>query len=204
MSASAPRRIGMFGGAFDPPHRAHVALAQAAVSQLGLDCLHVFPTGHAWHKTRTLSPAEDRLAMVRAAFAGEQHITVDDREMRRPGPTYTADTLNELAAENPGAALFLVMGADQAARLGTWHAWEEIVRIAIISIAGRPNATSTSDVFHAERLPGARIRQIALPAQDISATDIRQRVAEDRGIDLLVPPVVAGYIDRHHLYRTNR
>ncbi|KQM75738.1 nicotinate-nucleotide adenylyltransferase [Xylophilus sp. Leaf220] len=194
----------MFGGAFDPPHRAHVALAQAAVAQLGLDCLHVFPTGHAWHKTRTLSPAEDRLAMVRAAFVGEPHITVDDREMRRPGPTYTADTLNELAAENPGAALFLVMGADQAARLGTWHAWEEIVRIAIISIAGRPNATSTSDVFHAERLPGARIRQIALPAQDISATDIRQRVAEHRGIDLLVPPVVAGYIDRHHLYRTNR
>ncbi|MCS4509186.1 nicotinate-nucleotide adenylyltransferase [Xylophilus ampelinus] len=194
----------MFGGAFDPPHRAHVALARAAVSQLGLDCLHVFPTGHAWHKSRILSPAQDRLAMARAAFADEPQLVVDDREMRRPGPTYTADTLNELAAEHPGAALFLVMGADQASRLGAWHAWEEIVRIAIISIAGRPSSTSASDVFHAERLPGARIRQIALPAQDISATDIRQRVAEGRRIDLLVPPVVAGYIDRHHLYRTNR
>ena len=194
----------MFGGAFDPPHRAHLALARAAVEQLALDCLHVFPTGHAWHKARTLSPADDRLAMVRAAFADEPHVAVDDREMRRPGPTYTADTLTELAAENPGAELFLVMGADQASRLGGWHAWEEIVRIAIISIAGRPNSTSTSDVFHADRLPGARIRQIALPALDISATDIRQRVAEDRGIDLLVPPVVARYIDLHHLYRTNR
>ena len=194
----------MFGGAFDPPHLAHLALARAAVAQLALDCLHVLPTGHAWHKSRTLSPADDRLAMVRAAFCVEPHVVVDDREMRRPGPTYTADTLNELATENPGAELFLVMGADQAARLGEWHAWEEIVRIAIISIAGRPNSTSASDDFHAERLPGARIRQIALPAQDISATHIRQRVAEDRGIDLLVPPVVAGYIDRHHLYRTDR
>ena len=194
----------MFGGAFDPPHLAHLALARAAVAQLALDCLHVFPTGHAWHKTRTLSPAEDRLAMVRAAFADEPHVAVDDREMRRAGPTYTADTLNELAAEHPGAELFLVMGADQAARLGEWHAWEEIVRIAIISIAGRPNSTSISAAFHAERLPGARIRQIAMPAQGISATDIRQRVAGHRGIDLLVAPVVAGYIDRHHLYRTNR
>ena len=84
----AARRIGVFGGAFDPPHNAHVALVRAALSQLALDAFFVFPTGQAWHKPRALSPAADRLEMARLAFSDCPAVTVDQREMLRPGPTY--------------------------------------------------------------------------------------------------------------------
>ena len=102
----------MFGGAFDPPHVAHVALAQAAVEQLQLDQLRIFPTGQAWHKAPPLTASkEHRLALAGVAFGGLPRTVIDDRELRRPGPTYTIDTLRELKAEYPDAQLFLVMGA---------------------------------------------------------------------------------------------
>ena len=94
-----PPRIGLFGGAFDPPHYAHMALARAAVRQLGLSRLHVTPTGQAWHKSRPLTPAAQRLAMCRLAFAHEPRCVVDGRETRRDGPSYTIDTLAALQAE---------------------------------------------------------------------------------------------------------
>ena len=96
MTSPAPR-IGIFGSAFDPPHNAHVALALAALAQLALDHLLVFPTGQAWHKTRPLSGAAHRLAMARLAFDGMERVSVDDRELRRTGPTYTFDTLTGCA-----------------------------------------------------------------------------------------------------------
>ncbi len=98
-AAIQPRRIGLLGGAFDPPHRAHQALARAAIEQMQLSELRILPTGQAWHKARPLSPAPHRLAMARLAFEGLPQATVDDRELRREGPTYTVDTLRELAAE---------------------------------------------------------------------------------------------------------
>jgi nicotinate-nucleotide adenylyltransferase len=115
-----PQRIGVLGGAFDPPHVVHVALAEAACAQLQLDALHVIPTGDAWHKTRTLTAAEHRIAMTRLAFAHIPQAVVDTREIARSGPTYTVDTLRELRAEYPDAQLYLIMGADQArlARMG--------------------------------------------------------------------------------------
>ena len=129
-------RVGMFGGAFDPPHRAHRVLAQAAVQQLALDRLYVFPTGNAWHKDRGLTPAEHRLAMARLAFAGLDAVQVDDRELRRSGPTYSIDTLRELQAEHPGAQLHLLMGEDQAAGFTRWHAWQEIGALVGPAVAG--------------------------------------------------------------------
>ncbi len=114
---SAPRRVGMFGGAFDPPHLAHVALARAAIEQLGLDELRVFPTGMAWHKSRALTPGPHRLEMARLAFAEVPRAIIDPREVRRDGPTYTIDTLRELQRELPQAQLVLVIGADQAEAL---------------------------------------------------------------------------------------
>ena len=102
-SGKAPR-IGVFGGAFDPPHNAHVALAEAALAQLDLAELHVIPTGQAWHKSRALTPKEDRLAMTRLAFTGlKGTVVIDSREVLRDGPTYTLDTLHELQQEQPGA-----------------------------------------------------------------------------------------------------
>jgi nicotinate-nucleotide adenylyltransferase len=203
-TAQAPR-IGVYGGAFDPPHNAHLALARCALDQLSLDELRVFPTGQAWHKARGLSPAEHRLAMARLAFEGLPGVVLDEREIRRPGPTYTLDTLRELHEERPEAQLVLVMGADQAAALPSWHGWREILELAIVSIAQRQDPARPLALFDPQSLPGlparARFERIDLPAMDISATDIRMQAA--RGIDVsrLVPPAVARYIDLHHLYR---
>ncbi|AMM26256.1 nicotinate (nicotinamide) nucleotide adenylyltransferase [Variovorax sp. PAMC 28711] len=206
MAVSAPApRIGVFGGAFDPPHNAHVALAAAALAQLNLSELRIFPTGRAWHKTRQLTGADDRLAMSRLAFGDLAGVVVDAREVLRDGPTYTLDTLRELQAENPTARLVLVMGADQATALPSWHGWQVILSIAIISVAHRAMQTGATARFDPASLPGlptgAQFEGLELPAMDTSATDIRQRVARGEDVSALVPPAVARYIDQHFLYR---
>jgi nicotinate-nucleotide adenylyltransferase len=194
---SAPRRLGVFGGAFDPPHVAHVALARAALEQLQLDELRILPTGQAWHKSNVLTAPEHRLAMAKIAFDGLPGALVDDRELKRPGPTYTIDTLRELAAEQPKAELFLVMGGDQAQAITQWREWETILGMVTLCMAERPSHGSGD----APPLPSqARQRPLRLPAMPESATDIRARVAAQKGIDALVPEGVARYIARHHLY----
>jgi nicotinate-nucleotide adenylyltransferase len=182
----------------------HLALARTALQQLQLDALYVFPTGHAWHKSRSLSPAEHRLAMAKLAFADVPGVVVDPREIQRAGPTYTIDTLNELRAEQPQAQLFLLMGEDQAARLPSWHGWRDIVQAAIISVALRADTTSASSPFVPESLPPGRFQALHLPPMALSATDIRHRAANSQGIAHLVPEGVARYIDQHHLYQANR
>ena len=137
--APAPiQRVGMFGGAFDPPHSAHRALAQAAIEQLGLDVLHVMPTGQAWHKARTLSPAHHRIAMCEAAFGDLPRVRIDPRETARQGPSYTADTLEALRTEYPAATLYLVLGADQLLAFKSWVRWEEVLSLATLAVANRP------------------------------------------------------------------
>ncbi len=190
----------MFGGAFDPPHLAHVALARCAIEQLGLDELRVFPTGQAWHKSRVLTPAAHRLAMARLAFEPVPRTVVDGRELRREGPTYSIDTLRELRREYPGADLYLVIGADQAQALDSWRESAEIARIATISIADRATPQEPAGTLDASRVPGGRWARIALPPMPFSATGIRQRLAAGQGITHLVPEPVARYIDQHHLY----
>ena len=193
-------RLGVFGGAFDPPHLAHVALAQAALEQLQLDELRIFPTGQAWHKSQALTAPEHRLAMARIAFANLPRTVIDDRELRRPGATYTIDTLRELKGEQPQAELFLVMGEDQAVSLTRWREWESIVQLAVICVAAR-SLTGTP----AELAPGLpaqpEVRLLRLPSMPESATQVRARVAHGEGIAHLVPAGVASYIDHHHLYR---
>jgi nicotinate-nucleotide adenylyltransferase len=201
LTEPAARRLGVYGGAFDPPHNAHVALARAAVEQLQLDALHIIPTGQAWHKARTMSSAEDRLAMVRLAFEGLSGVVIDTRELQRAGPSYTIDTLGEIRAEEPGAEVYLLMGADQYAALPSWHRWREVVENAIISIADRSDqASSTPDLSRFEGV-SPRTRAIRWPSMPVSATDIRQRASQAQGIDHLVPGAVARYIDSHHLYQ---
>ena len=204
MALNKPR-VGVFGGAFDPPHNAHVVLAQAALAQLDLAELRVFPTGQAWHKDRSLSAADDRLAMARLAFEGLANTVVDAREILRPGPTYTLDTLRELQLEQPAAQLVLIMGADQASSLPTWHGWEEIVSTAIISVAFRATPTGSTGPFDPKTLPstpsGVRFEKLELQPMDTSATDIRARAARGEDLRGLVPAAVARYIEQHHLYR---
>lgn len=203
--AAAPRRIGVFGGAFDPPHNAHVALARSALDQLALDELRVIPTGQAWHKARTLSAAEHRLAMAELAFSELPDVVVDDRETRRAGPSYTLDTLRELRQEHPGAQLLLILGADQGAALPSWRGWQEILGLAIVSLAQRPSPDRPEAQFDPATLPNlppdARFARVELPAMELSATEIRSQASHGEDVSLLVPPAVARYIDLHHLYR---
>lgn len=196
------RRLGMFGGAFDPPHLAHRALAQAALEQLLLDELRVLPTGQAWHKSRPLTDAAHRLAMSRLAFEGLGPVRLDDREIRRAGPSYTLDTLRELHAEHPQAELYLVMGKDQADVLPTWRNWQEIVHLAIICVADRDVLTGQETRFVPLPEMAGRFCKLHMPAMDISATGIRARVASRQGIAPLVSPAVARYIEQHHLYQS--
>lgn len=202
VAAAPQRRVGVFGGAFDPPHIAHAAMATAALEQLQLDELRVMPTGEAWHKSRGLTPAVHRLEMVRLAFASLDRVVVDPREIRRNGPTYTVDTLTELRDETPSDKLFLIIGEDQAAALTTWHRWREISDFATICVAARAGfagARSTFDALSGEFVP---FQAIELPPMDISATDIRERLANRQNVAPLVFEPVARYIAHHHLYQT--
>ena len=201
---SPARRIGLFGGAFDPPHLAHAALARAAIEQLQLDEMLILPTGSAWHKAIPLSPGEHRLAMARLAFEGLPQARVDDRELRRDGPTYTIDTLREVQREHPGAQLVLVIGADQARAFDQWRESAEIARLAIISVAERAPEDESPGASRSVRLPGGAWTPLSLPLMPVSATEIRARVAAGEPIGHLVAPAVARYIDQHHLYQPAR
>ena len=199
------KRIGVFGGAFDPPHNAHLALAQAALLQLALDALHIIPTGQAWHKATALSAAEHRLAMTRLAFEAMPRIVVDDRELHRAGPSFTIDTLQALQAENPQAQLYLIMGADQFAAFRQWHRWQDILQLAIICIAARAQSMPTQAEFDAYTGDKSRFFTLQLPLMPVSATQIRQLmaagVATAGELTHLVPEPVARYISLHQLYR---
>ena len=195
-------RLGVFGGAFDPPHAAHRALIETALVQLQLDQLRVVPTGQAWHKPRHLSDAGHRIAMAQLAFADMRGVAVDTRETTRSGPTYTVDTLRELQAENPAAQLFLLIGEDQARALQSWHEWKVVVRLAIICVARREDSTAIAGQFSPP--PGLQERFLLLdfPASPASATRIRELAAAGQCVVPLVCAGVARYIAHHHLYQT--
>ena len=199
------KSLGVYGGAFDPPHLAHIALAQAAVVQLQLDTLLVMPTGAAWHKTRSLSAPEHRLAMAHLAFDGLAQVAVDPREMRRAGATYTIDTLQELQAEHPNAQLFLVMGQDQFSAFASWHRHEDIAKIATICIAARAHSTGVIGQFGSKKGTEKHVTikavHISMPPMPISATDIRARAAQGQTLERLVKPAVQSYIVDHRLYQ---
>lgn len=209
-SSARHLRVGMFGGAFDPPHWAHRALAEAALAQLGLDVLHILPTGLAWHKSRVLSPAEHRLAMCQLAFGDLPNIRIDAREMQREGPSYSADTLRELAAEYPGAQLFLVLGADQLLAFKSWIRWPEVLQQATLAVANRATnigADAAPDQDQEMDLSGIDLpfERLAMPLKNISASAVRARfeqpVSRSGSLEVLVPEAVAGYISLHHLYQ---
>ena len=198
------QRIGVFGGAFDPPHHAHVALARAAIEQFELDSLHVIPTGQAWHKARSLSAAEHRLAMTKLAFQDEPKVVIDERELRRTGPTFTIDTLEGLQALHPQARLYLFMGADQFSAFQQWHRWQDILELAIICIAARAHTAWATGKFDAYPGRSSRFALLDMPELPVSATQIRQRIASravsPADLAQLVSKPVARYISLHRLY----
>jgi nicotinate-nucleotide adenylyltransferase len=194
-------RIGLFGGAFDPPHNAHVALAQAALRQLSLNVLHVVPTGDAWHKPRDLTPGLHRLAMCQQAFESFPNVVVDDLELKRPGPSYTVDTLAVLRERYAGAEFFVLLGLDQAAQFVHWHQSDQILAWAQLAIADRSLEGQEKEASPEWHNP--QHLHLNMPLMPLSATDIRQRCRTEEDLSSLLSPAVIQYIRNNHLYLDN-
>jgi nicotinate-nucleotide adenylyltransferase len=197
---SPPRRIGLLGGSFDPPHLAHLALARLAREHLALDELRWVPAGQPWQKAhRRLAPAADREAMVGLLVRGEDRFLIDRCEIERAGATYTIDTVRAMAAAEPDAELFLILGQDQFGRLDTWRDWREIVQRVILAVAAR-DGFEPMPPQALKALP-FRLRRLPLPPLPIASSGIRDALAQGHDVSSLVGPDVAGYIADHHLYR---
>jgi nicotinate-nucleotide adenylyltransferase len=193
------RRIGVFGGTFDPPHLGHLVIAEHAAAQLALEQVLFVPTGVPPHKRdRAVAAARHRLAMTRRAVRGNPRFEVSTAETRRRGASYTVETLRAIAQSCPGTRLFLVLGEDSLRDFPTWHEPEAILRLATLAVAPRPlGAASRSRPSLGGR---RRIVRIEAPRLEISSSAIRERVRRGRVIRYLVPDPVAAYIARHHLY----
>lgn len=192
----SPRRIALFGGTFDPPHIGHLVVANEVRVVGGFDEVILMVANDPWQKSsqRVVTPAAIRLDMVRSAVEGHAGLVAGDSEIRRGGATYTVDTVEELAAGHPDAAISIVVGDDAARTLDTWHRSAELARLAEVVVVGRPGAP---DVVVS---PGWNVRRIEVPQLDISSTDLRRRAATGAPIDFLVPERVVSTIAARGLY----
>lgn len=192
------RRIGIFGGTFDPPHIGHLAMAVEVRDLLALDVVLLVVAHQPWQKLdeREISSSADRFALVQAAVDGLDGIEASDLEIARGGTSYTADTLAELGAAGPGDELFVILGADAAAGLSTWERGDEVQERAQIVVAAREGEMGAPP-------PGWSWRTVPVSRLDVSSTDLRARVAAGRTIDVLVPPRVRSEIEARRLYSSD-
>jgi nicotinate-nucleotide adenylyltransferase len=191
-------RIGVFGGTFDPIHVGHLVAAVNARHDLGLDRVVLMVANVPWQKAggRQVSPAEDRFEMVRAAVGGVAGLEAGRLEIDRGGPSYTADTVSQLAALNPSAQLFVIVGWDVSAELGTWERLDEVRDLASLVVVNRPGTAPPVGL----RQHGWRLEEVSVPNLDISSTDLRARAAEGRPLDYLVPEAAVRVIRQRGLY----
>jgi nicotinate-nucleotide adenylyltransferase len=194
--------VGLFGGSFDPVHLAHLALAHEALRVLALDEVRWMPVGQAWQKTRPLTAAEHRVAMLRQALAGEPRFVLDTLETERPGPSFTIDTVRALQARQPHSEWFLLLGQDQFAGFHSWQHWQELLTLVVLAVAKRPGAPVSAPNSAHPAVTASPYRVVPMPLMAVSATDIRARVAAGQSISSLVPTEVARYIETHGLYRS--
>ena len=188
------RVIGILGGTFDPPHIAHLAVAHAAREQLRLDEVVLMPAGDPWQKSaETVTPAAHRMAMTRLAASAAPYFRADDREVVRDGPTYTIETVRELNED-----CVLIVGADAALGLHSWHRADELIGIASFGVVDRPGV-KRRDV---DAILANGCIWIDMPMIDISSTEIRSHVAVGHTARFLVPEAVAMYIESNGLYRS--
>jgi nicotinate-nucleotide adenylyltransferase len=193
-----PERIGVFGGTFDPVHVGHLVAAVNARHSLGLDRVILMVANSPWQKEgqRVVSSAEDRLAVVEAAVAGVPGLEAGRLEIDRGGTSYTADTLAELARVHAGAKLFLIVGWDVASELDTWERIEDVRRLATLVVVNRPGAGRPA-------LEG-RVESVTVPNLEISSTDLRERAADGRPLDYLVPEAAVRAIRDRGMYSVAR
>jgi nicotinate-nucleotide adenylyltransferase len=196
--------VGILGGTFNPPHIAHLVCAREALDQLGLDRVLLVPVAAPPHKPLPHDPGpEVRLELCRRAAEGDQQLEVSDVEVRRGGPSYTVDTLEELHAKRPEDELTFIAGGDMAASLPEWREPERVLELARFAVAEREGAEREEIERRTAGLKGReRLVFFDMPRLDVSSSEVRARVAAGQPIDELVPPAVAAYIDEHGLYRS--
>jgi nicotinate-nucleotide adenylyltransferase len=195
------RRIGIMGGTFDPIHHGHLVAAEEARWQFRLDQVLFIPTGRPWQKPVGVSPAEDRYLMTVIATASNPAFAVSRLEVDNSGPSYTVDTLRRLRSELPeGTRLLFIGGADLLQQLLTWKEPEQVLALAELIAATRPDF-DVDDVVQKVPAAAGRIHRMEIPALAISSSDIRARVARGDPIEYLVPEGVARYIQKRALYR---
>jgi len=189
-------RLGVLGGTFDPIHVGHLVAAVEARHQLALDRVLLVVAADPWQKHgRVVAPAADRYALVEAAVDGVDALEPCAIEMERDGPSYTIDTVEQLAA--PDRALFLVVGADLVPTLDTWHRVDDLRRSVTLAVVGREGGRLAS-------VPGWDVCTVTMPRLDVSSTDIRRRIAAGAPIEFLVPTAAARLIRERGLYATAR
>ena len=212
--------IGIFGGTFDPVHYGHLRLAEEMLELARLRQIRFIPTGTPPHRDAPQVSAQHRSAMVQLAIADQPAFMLDDREVKRTTPCYTVDTLRELRADlGEAQPLCLLMGGDAFLQLHTWQEWEQLFELAHIVVGYRPGFTLDERIHTAtaelqrhyqlrlctadglSRQPSGGIAELAIPKLEISATDIRRRVAGNRTIRYLLPNAVANYIHQYNLYK---
>jgi nicotinate-nucleotide adenylyltransferase len=193
------RRIGLFGGTFDPPHVGHLVTAVNVRHALDLDLVVMMVANVPWQKegTRTITPAADRLAMVEAAVSDVRGLRPGREEIDLGGHSYTADTLRVLDEEYPGAELFTVIGDDAAAGLRTWTRWEEVVERSQLVVVDRPGEPVALEAD----LDWIRVE---VPRLEVSSTDLRARFTDGRPLDYLVTQPVLDVIRSRGLYGATR
>lgn len=208
------KRTGILGGTFDPIHCGHLAVADYAFQALKLDQLRVVPSASPPHRSGVQASGEARLYMAELAVAGRDGFVVDDREYRRDSPSYMVETLESLRRDFPDTALVLVLGLDSFVLLPGWHRWKELFGLAHLFVVSRPGenlpgsgelaeiiseclAGSAEEMFRSQQGRICLADDLKLP---VSATEIRQRLAEGRAVDNLLPRKVRDWIVEQKLY----
>ena len=207
--------IGILGGTFDPIHHGHLRTALDVQQCLALDEVRFIPCGEPAHRNKPIAEPLQRLAMVRAATAGQDKFTVDDREIRRDGPSYMVDTLTSLKKELKGETLCLILGVDAFNGLAQWHQWEKIFELSNIAIMQRPTTNGQFEINKAlmkqlkerfvdadnlEAQKNGAICFVPVTQLDISATKIRQQWQRNKDIQFFLPDSVLTLIQQQNIY----
>ena len=206
--------IGVFGGTFDPIHHGHLRLALELCEQLGLERVYVVPAKLPVHRDAPQASAAQRSEMVRRAVAGTTSLVLDERELRRPGPSFMVETLADFRGEFVDRPICLLLGMDAFAALHTWHRWREILDLAHVAVAGRPGAVlptqgrvgtvvrerSTTQYGEISATLNGRIALGEIPGLDISSSGIRAALGQGRSPRYLLPAAVVEYIESEGLY----
>ncbi len=209
------RHIGLFGGTFNPIHCGHLLAAESVVSQLGLDELRFLPAAQSPFKSRPEISNLHRLSMLELATADYPKLNIDARELQKPGPSYTIDSVTQIVHENPGDQLYLMVGMDAWEAFERWKQWQKITELCHLVVLSRPgySAPVLSDYWQ-KKQPGniqalksstaGKLIFITVPASKAASNEIRRRIGLGKKVDENLPDPVVHYIKQHQLYRNTQ